>query len=370
MNSGPISTSRKVYVQVFFFLAFGFFLFQMFVLLKPFLPAFFVSALLAMAFQPLAVRVKRKVRNSSFSALIMTVGIFLLTVVPLIFVGMTLFSEADRLIPTVKKLSEFFKAGDVSAILSHLPSFLKAPAEKFSSHLFNYFEYADISLKTILLDKIQQIGTAIVAAGGHIAKNLVVTLVFGLVMFLTLFFAFRDGEMLANKVLALIPMADEHKNTVAKKAYETFRAVAVGVFVTATVQGLIAMFGFWVAGVNLPALLGLLTLMVSLVGASLLVTLPVAIAVFLSGAKGAGIFLLIWGALVVGLLDNFLRPYLIGSRAKMPFFLMVFSIVAGIKAYGFLGIVLGPVLVGTVITFIRIYRQEYGTQVKPSDKAN
>jgi len=351
-------------VQVFFFIAFGFFLFQLYVLLKPFLSAFLVSALLAMAFQPLAVFIRKKIPNRHLSALIMTAVIFLLTFIPLAFMGATLFGEADRLIPTVKKIAEAFKGGDIAGFISRLPSFLQGPVERFLEHLLNYFQYADINLKTVILDKIQELGTNILAAGGLIARNLILSVVFCLIVFVTLFFAFRDGEILIGKILALIPMADEHKNKLAINAYETFRAVAVGVFITASVQGLAAMAGFWIAGVNLPVLLGLLTVIFSLVGASFLVTLPVAAAVFLEGSKGWGIFLFVWGAVVVGLLDNFLKPYLIGSRAKMPFFLMLFSIVAGIKAYGILGIVLGPVLVGTVITFIRIYRQEYNPSAR------
>ncbi len=364
MNGTPLILSRKFYLQIFFFIAFAFFLYQLFILIKPFLPVFLVSALLAMAFQPVFVRLKRKVRNVNLSAFIMTTGIFILTVIPLVILGVVFFSEAGKLFVASKNFMEAFKGGDTPTAISTLPSIFRSPAEYFSNHLQAFFSYADLNFKSLLLEKIQTFGSRLVAMGGQIARNLLLAGVYGLIMFITLFFAFRDGESLVNKVLALIPMEEDHKETVARRAYETFRAVAVGVFITAFVQGLMAMLGFWIAGVELPVLFGFLTMVASLVGASFLVTFPVAFTVFIA-SKGWGMFLFLWSALVVGLLDNFLRPYLIGARIKMPFFVMLFSILAGLKAYGLLGIVLGPVLVGTVITFVRIYRQEYGEKSPP-----
>jgi predicted PurR-regulated permease PerM len=110
--------------------------------------------------------------------------------------------------------------------------------------------------------------------------------------------------------------------------------------------------------VHLPVILGIGTSMASLLGASILVTLPVALSV-MRESTGWGIFLLVWSLGVVGVLDNFLRPILIGSRARMPFILIFFSIVGGIKLYGFLGFILGPILVASFLSFVNIYQEEY-----------
>ena len=103
-----------------------------------------------------------------------------------------------------------------------------------------------------------------------------------------------------------------------------------------------ALIGFLIAGVRLPVVLGIATSVASMLGASFLVTLPVAFSV-MRESPGWGIFLLIWALGVIGIIDNFLKPILIGSRARMPFILIFFSIVGGIKLYGFLGFILGPV---------------------------
>jgi predicted PurR-regulated permease PerM len=155
-------------------------------------------------------------------------------------------------------------------------------------------------------------------------------------------------------------MRADHKEAIAARVYETFRAVTIGVFVTAAAQGFAATVGFWISDVRLPMLLGLATGMASLLGASFVITVPVALFV-MSQSKAWGIFLLIWGMVVVGMLDNFLKPILIGSKARMPFFLIFFSIICGLKLYGPMGFLLGPILVASFLTFVKIYREEYLT---------
>jgi predicted PurR-regulated permease PerM len=120
------------------------------------------------------------------------------------------------------------------------------------------------------------------------------------------------------------------------------------------------MIGFFLAGVRMPVLLGVAVGAVSLLGASFIICIPVALFAMLE-STGRGIFLLLWGAILVGWLDNLLKPMLIGSRARMPFVLVFFSILGGIKMYGLVGLLMGPILVACVLTFIRIYRETYGT---------
>ena len=106
-------------------------------------------------------------------------------------------------------------------------------------------------------------------------------------------------------------------------------------------------------GKNLAALLSSLLVI-------LLAVLPLLmLAWVLHDSAGRGLFLLVWGLGVVGLLDNFLKPVLIGSRARMPFMLIFFGMIGGIRLYGLLGFILGPVLVASFLVFVKIYREEY-----------
>ena len=363
MNS-QFTFNKKLLIQGFFFLTFAFLLYQLFVLVKPFFGAFLMAAILAIAFHPLNLWVKRQVKNPTLASLILTSAIFLLAVGPLVMVGLVLIHEAEQFLPQMRSFAEALKSGNTSFLTGTVPAPFQWAAEKALAAGSSLLTSATVDIKSALLDNLQQASTHMISTGGLIARNLFLSVVFALALIIALFFALRDGETLVQKCLELLPMKDDHKNAVARKAYETFRAVSVGVFLTAAAQGFTAMVGFWIAGVRLPVILGFATMMTSLFGASFIVTFPAAIIV-LANDRAWGIFLLLWGGVVVGFMDNFLRPYLIGSRMRMPFFLMLFSILAGIKAYGLLGIVLGPALIGVIITFVKIYRQEYGTGQKP-----
>jgi len=117
--------------------------------------------------------------------------------------------------------------------------------------------------------------------------------------------------------------------------------------------------GWWLAGVPAPALFGVLTsfaALVPFVGTSL-VWLPLSAAMYFWKGVNVGLFVLLWGAIAVGLLDNILRPILIGKGAKLPIFLLFLGIFGGMKVYGPLGLLMGPLLISCVTVFLQIYRE-------------
>jgi predicted PurR-regulated permease PerM len=288
--------------------------------------------------------------------------VFLAAVLPLVGGIVILLKEADRLIPTVRSLLENAQRINLEMIKDKVPPFLQFLIEP----LTDFFQTLDVSPESVVLKYAAALGRRITSLGALFARNALFAFINGILMIIMLFFAFRDGEKLSQWFLSLVPLESGHKSALAKRGYETFMAVVMGVFLTSSAQGLTAMFGFWLAGVKLPVLLGFATAVMALLGVSFLVTLPVGL-IMLRESVPWGIFLLIWGAVVVGLLDNILKPLLIGSRARMPFMLIFFSIIGGIKTYGVLGLVLGPVMVASFLTFVEIYRQSYEMRVSGSE---
>lgn len=353
-SSNRPKIDRELLVRIFFFGAFAFLLYQTFLLAKPFFPSLLLATMLAIGFYPLYKRLRRYVRNPSLSALIITSGVFLAGVLPLISVLWVMTHESKTLIPTVQNVLASLSSGETTLLQEKLPPFINSFVERISL----YFGGLNINVKAIILENVRELGMRIAAIGGLVARNAFFTLIKIIILFLSLFFIFRDGERFLNWIIHLIPMETSHKQAVAKSAYETFWAVTTGVFLTAAAQGIVSMIGFLIAGTRLPVILGLATGFVSLLGASFLITIPVALFTWME-SPGWGIFLLIWGLTVVGWLDNFLRPHLIGSRARMPFIFVFFSILGGIKMYGLIGLILGPVLVACVLAFIRIYKESY-----------
>jgi predicted PurR-regulated permease PerM len=130
--------------------------------------------------------------------------------------------------------------------------------------------------------------------------------------------------------------------------------VVYGILGTALAQGILAGIGFMIAGVPGALLLGLLTFFLSIVpmGPPLL-WIPAAGWLYYQGDTGMAIFLVLWGALVVSSVDNFLKPYLISQGAAMPFILVLFGVLGGLAAFGFLGVFLGPTLLAVGFSLLR-----------------
>jgi predicted PurR-regulated permease PerM len=356
-KESELTFNRKKIIRFFFFGAFALILYQMFYLAQPFLTALLLAGMLAMAFFPAFLWLKRNLGAPNLAALIMTLCVFLAAVIPLVGTAWFVFKEADRLLPTAQAFSSNIQNLELSTVQARVPGFLKPLFDP----LFHFFETMDINPQVKIPQYAALIGAKISALGSFAARHIFFAFINGIVLLVSLFFTFRDGEALYQWVLGLIPMEEDHKKAIARRTYETFMAVVIGGIMTAFAQGFVAMIGFLIAGVKLPVLLGLATVMVAFLGASFLVTVPVAIAMF-QDSTGWGIFLLIWAVVAVGLLDNILKPILIGTRARMPFVLIFFSIIGGIKAYGILGFILGPIILASFLTFVNIYRKGYNTR--------
>jgi predicted PurR-regulated permease PerM len=342
---------REVIVRIFFFSTFALLLFQLFLLAKPFLTALLLSGILALTFYPFYRWIHRKTRRPNLSAFLVTLVVILLALIPLSLLVWLLLREASSLIPAVQNVLAEINSGDAALLREKLPPFLVQRLDYFSSHY-------DLDLQGLIMSNVRELVTGLSMYTALAAKNGFFIFFKLMLLVVSLFFFFRDGELFWQKLLALVPMEAHHKQAVARDAYETFRAVSVGVFLTAAAQGLTAMLGFFLAGIRMPMLLGFATIFVSLLGASFIVCMPVALFVMFSNFY-KGLFLLLWGIIVVGWLDNLLKPILIGSRTRMPFILVFFSLLGGLKMYGLVGLIMGPVLVACVLTFIRIYREAY-----------
>lgn len=342
----PALLDRGQWVAVFFFVGFGWVAYETFRLAQPFLPGLLSAGMLGLVFSPFHQRVLRQLKNSNTAASLLTAGIILLTVIPLVWIGWMAVNEAELLRPTLADFIDHYQT----------PSYL----QRVLGPIFRFFEGFHIELKPLALDKAAEIGNQMGSTAAQMAGHLLVLLFNGLVLMLTLFFVFRDGKKAAETIVTLIPLSPADKQALLHRVYETFRAVVAGVFVTALTEGLADMAGFLLAGVPLAVFFGLAVAVFSLLGASVLITIPAAFWV-MNHDTGWGIFLLLWGIAVSVLSDNVLKPALIGKQIRMPFLLMLFSTLGGIRLYGFMGLFWGPMIVTAFLTFWAIYRRDYKT---------
>lgn len=174
----------------------------------------------------------------------------------------------------------------------------------------------------------------------------------------TMFYVFRDGDAIRHAFYDVLPLDRTQARTVVARTQEVIGASVYGVLVIAFIQGTLGGFIFWVLGLPSPLLWGVVMFflcMIPMAGA-FLVWAPAALLLVVSGAWARGIFLTAWGVLVVGSIDNFLSPRLVGKRAKLHELLIFFSVLGGLDVFGVLGIVLGPVTVALTLAIFEVVR--------------
>jgi predicted PurR-regulated permease PerM len=217
----------------------------------------------------------------------------------------------------------------------------------WATGLLDRFELTSLSavrerLSTTLMQGSQLIATHALSIGQS-TFDFVVSL---FVMLYLLFFLVRDGDELAWRVKHAVPLHPEHQRALIDKFTAVIRATVKGNIVVAIVQGALGGFIFWLLGIHAALLWAVVMALLSLlpaVGAAL-VWLPVAIYLLATGAVWQGLVLIAFGVLVIGLVDNVLRPILVGKDTKMPDYVVLISTLGGITIFGINGFVLGPVI--------------------------
>jgi predicted PurR-regulated permease PerM len=189
---------------------------------------------------------------------------------------------------------------------------------------------------------------------------LTIAVLFGLTLYF-LFFLFRDGDAIMRGLIRALPMGDAREERLFRKFAEVSRATVKGTLVVAMVQG--ALGGLMFALVGIPAAvfwgvaMGVLSLLPA-IGAAL-VWLPAAVFLFATGAIWQGLVVVVGGTFVIGLVDNLLRPILIGRETKMPDYLVLLATLGGLTAFGLAGFVAGPIIAALFLVMWEMFAEEY-----------
>ena len=167
--------------------------------------------------------------------------------------------------------------------------------------------------------------------------------------------------MFRQKLFGISPLSDASEQKIYQRIITAVNAVMRGALIVAVVQGTLAGVGFWIFGLGAPVLLGMFTTVASLIPllGTALVLVPATAYLFITGSTASGIGLAIWGGIAVGLIDNILKPKLIEQRMKIHPLLILLSIIGGIHAFGFLGFILGPLILAIAWALAEIYREEF-----------
>jgi len=345
--------------QVFSWFFIGIFLFLIYLffrILEPFVLSLFWASILALILYPIHERLTRLLKNRpGISSFIMTMLSTFLIIIPLVVVVATLAVEMFDIYGGLRDKLELAQLRSfVERLKGFIPVTLLAELEK-------RFDIGDIRLEQVVLRGIGTVSKYLFDQVQEAAKNLTSLIISFFIMILALFFFFRDGRALYQEIKYLIPMTDDQKNSIFSRFYNILNAVVLGVLATAAVQGLITGLLFWILGISFAVLGGVLTFLFSLlpIGGSVFVWLPVGIYLLITGEIARGVVLLVVGGVIVSSVDNFLKPWIIGGKVKLSTLFLLLSILGSVKAFGFTGIILGPVLLVIFMSFVEIYKAEY-----------
>jgi predicted PurR-regulated permease PerM len=309
-----------------------------FLVVQPFLTAIVWAAVLCATLWPLFVHLRRWLRGrSGLAALALVLLITLTMLAPFVIVGITIAENADLVLEAIRSAIEDGPP-EPPAWLTGLPLVGENVAATWSA-----FAHDTTKLLDLARQYIEPVRKVLLASGTTVLGGI---LQLALSIFIAFFF-FRDGDAIIDRVHAAIDrIAGERGHRLAVIASVTVRGVVIGILGTALAQGVLMAIGLWMTGVKAAPLLGLVTFFLSPVPIGPpLVWIPVGLYLLNQGATGWGIFLLLWGLLVVSSVDNFLKPMLISRGSDLPFVLVLIGVLGGAVAFGFIGVFLGPVLI-------------------------
>jgi predicted PurR-regulated permease PerM len=303
------------------------------------------AAILASVLFPVQRWLRARLWNQRYLASsLVTVGVVVLILTPLTFIGIIAVQQAMEAGPWIRTAYK----GDVNSLLRPLPDHI----ESMVKGVFEKFPQLRASGSAAGKWAATQLQNVITAAS---------TFAFDLVMMLiALFFLLSDGNNLVDWARRVSPMGPSRTGELLKEFRLVARSVIGANFVTGLLQATVATIGYALAKVPQPLFFGLLTLLTSFipsVGTSI-VSLPLAGLLLLLGHPGAALFLALWSVLLVATVDNLARPWLIKGDLNVHGALIFFSIIGGISVFGLAGIVVGPMALTWFLTMVRFYRRD------------
>lgn len=332
--------------------------------LLPFYGAVFWAVILSIIFAPLHRRLQSAFgRRRNLAALSTLLVCIVLAVLPMIIILSSLVQQGAL-------VYELIRSGKIDfgqyaeTIRAALPQSIRDLADRYA---LGDFDFA--SLRERLSQTAMAISQFIANRAVNIGQNTFQFVISFFIMLYLLFFLFRDGAELSSIVREAMPLEEGRKQQLLSKFTTVVRATVKGNVIVAITQGFLGGLIFWVLGIQAALLWGVLMAFLSLlpaVGAGLVWT-PVAIYFLVTGSVWQGVALILYGIFVIGLVDNVLRPTLVGKDTKMPDYVVLISTLGGMALFGLNGFVIGPLIAALFMaTWALFANSSDGDQSRPS----
>ncbi len=329
-----------------------------YLVVKPLIIPILFSLIIAYIAYPLYIRIKKLIKSESWSAFIVAVLIIILISLPIIFVLNAIISQTEVVYTLSRRIvvtGDIFSAqcdgreNFVCNMIKPVQDLIKDPKIKY---------YLDDGLKTISSAIIGHITDFIFAVPKRILDFFV--------MLFTVFYLLKGGPQLVDKIRFLLPINRQSCNLLYKRMKDVFYAMIYGYFLIALIQGILGAIGFFAVGIPSAILWGLVMALAALlpVFGTALVWFPASLFLILNGliendttGVWKGLALIAYGILIVSTVDNFLKPKLVSKKAQIHPVVVLIGVIGGIEMFGFVGIIIGPIILAIFITLISIYEK-------------
>jgi predicted PurR-regulated permease PerM len=321
-------------------------------MLRPFVGVIAWAAVLVIVFYPVHKRIRTKLGKPALSALVSCVLVILVILIPVALITLAVVNELSGAMQNLQAA--------VNYVLS--------PDSRFVGPVLNwlgkYIDVGKLRSDEYLLQQLRNISGVIAGQTLGFIGGLISVIVQMFFVIFTMYYFFKDGERMLAAIYDLLPLEPHQSKAILTRTREVIDASVYGVISIAIIQGLLGGLAFWILGLPSAIIWGVVMAFLSMIPmlGSFIVWVPAAIFLAVTGHWMKAILLVLWGALVIGSIDNFLRPMLIGSRTKLHELLIFFAVLGGLNVFGVLGVVLGPVVVAMALALMHVIRtaQESG----------
>jgi predicted PurR-regulated permease PerM len=354
----------KVAGIVFFSLMALLLLYAAFKIIWPFMTAILLAAILVTLTFGIFRRVRARLKGSSTrAAIVMLLGITFVVVIPAVILAILLVQQANVVVDKLQ-------SGEAQAMiqridLTHNLAFIKRVAPNFDP--------ATLSPDRLLLPAVRQVPGWVARNGGALIGGLAGMFLGFALALLAMFFFYVEGESILQQLSILSPLPKRYDEEFAAKFKDVIDATFRGQLFTGIAQGLMTGIGLAIAGVPGAGFWGAVAALLSLipmVGAAA-VWVPASIYLIISASMGnaewwRAIFLIAWGAIPVSLIDNIVRPWAMKGKAQLPAIPLLFAVIGGLQAFGFVGLVIGPLVFSLLMSIIDIYKKSFSIRSSPT----
>ncbi len=318
---------------------------------RPFLTAIITATLLAVAIYPLFTQLLRLVRNRGGAALLATVAVVVMLLLPTLLIVNALANETGALYGWLnERSSEGGGWGKYLASLTDRPlGWIEWKTGISQEHL-----------RSAALERVRDVSTWLLNWAKSLAVNIAGTVLNTFIMLFTLFFLLRDGPAILERAGALLPLEPKRYSQLLKTISDSIVANFYGVLAVALAQGILGALGYWIAGLPNLMLWTVMTALFSMIPvAGTAVVWGVGVIYLAATAHwGAAVFLLLYGAGVISMADNVVRPLVVSGRVKLNTLLVFFSLLGGVEAFGIIGLFVGPIIVSVAMALLSILAEE------------